>query len=638
MSYRYPVFTTHQPASGTAIPVSVSLDPVAPLDATRTFLGLVPANASAGPELGSYFQTPNRLAVRLTPLPTPAAKLVPAVRALSNPPSPFDPFYLVPLGAFRIQVVDENGNPLIPPQRLMCGTSGIEWIDLPDASCELWFSPGGPALAAGQGLDGTASTAYASVFAAGGSGGLTYRAQPDGSALFSTTGTANFLSFNELPGATLLPAPSDGSLPTGFPMAPYPGIVDSDLTPYQELEYKAIAPTRRTAITNATKAAASLGEDRAQPGVGSGTTAPTVTPQGLLADVNTDTGIVNLSLIVSTDTLELQQISPALKSALQANQLFLVASDPSGLLTSTSPTVNGTVTIPGQEPWVIDAWPTAWAATGTLLVMKFAGKSLSDLAGDTTTWAQAPDFNGGTLAGVSVAQQTLLASIEEAVKRAPTDPEFAPFAQLAADPSWQGLLILNAPVPVSQLPTDLAGLAAGIDASQFKAHHVGLTVTPVNAGSGTPQQQASSLFGLIFYESASSAAGAQGPYSFNVLTLKVRFANSAVATFSSQIQLLIDQLFGEPATRTDTGTKKPCTDNVLVLYGVYQQQGATSGYTFSTDQDNLYVMASGVLSSVEVTGAQFVTVALPAGGQPRPFAVRAHGCAAVPAPDDPRRL
>jgi hypothetical protein len=600
VSYRYPVFAE------TALPVSVSLDPVAALDDTRTFLGLVPAGETTGPKLASCYQTVNRLPVLLTPLADPVAKLVLAVRALSDPPSPFDPYYVVPRGGFAIQV-GANGD----PQKLMCGTSGIEYVELPGAGSELWFSPCGAALVGDQGLTGTATTAYASVFGASGAGGLVYHAQPDGSPLFAASDTPSFLSFHELPGATLPTPPGDGTLPAGFPMAPYTGIVDDDLAPYQELEYQAIAPTRRKAIGGAT----AHGPTAAGNGNGNGTT-PTVTPQGLLADAGAS-GIVNLTLLVSgAGAVEIQGVSSALASALQSNQLFLVASDPTGLQAQPPQApVAGTVTIPANpqntEQWTLDVWPATWAAMDTLLVFKFAGKSLSDLAADTSTWVQAEDFNGGTAAGVQAAQTALLAMIAEAAERAATDAEFQPFAKLAGDPLWQGLLVLNAPIPAGQLPSQLAGLAAGIDAAQFKAHHLGLTVTPVDAGSGSPQQKLSSLFGLIFYESPHSAAGAQGPYAFNVLTLKVRFENSAVATFSSEIQLLVDELFGEPATRTDIAKKAPCADNVLILYGVYQQQGTTSGYTFSTDQDTVFVMRSGVLSSVEIATAQFVTVVPP---------------------------
>jgi hypothetical protein len=601
VSHRCPLFAAAQPAGATSIPASVSFDPAAPLDPTRSFLGLVPENAATGTRLASWFRTVNRLAVGLTPLASPAAKLVPAVRALSDPASDFDPFYLVPQGAFQVDVAGAAGW----PQRLMCGASGIEYVELPGPGCELWFSPGGAALAGEQGLDPAATTAYASVFGAGGTSGPAYLAQPDGGALFGAGGTAGFLVFSKLSGVSLGEAPH-GELPAGFPMLPYAGVEAADLGPYQEIEQRAVSPTRRRTIGGA-------GSGRARRALGPGVPlTPTVTPQGLLAEVGGGE-IANLKLIVTGSVLEVQGVSPELASALQSNQLFLVASDPSSLQAEGAPPVDGTVTIPpaDAERWTIDAWPAKWSETGTLLVMKFAGKPLLELARDLGTWVEAEAFNGGSKAGVEAAQKVLLASIEEARERRGADPEFEPFAALAEEASWQGLLVLNAPIPPAELPPQLSGLAAGIDASRFKAHHVGLTVTPVSAGGGEPTQKLSALFGLIFYESETDAAGAKGPYAFNVLSLKVRFANSAVATFSSRIQLLADAFFGEPATRTDPATGKPCADNVLVLEGVYQQQGASSGYSFSSEQENVFAMTSSVLSSVEVASAQFVTVVSP---------------------------
>jgi hypothetical protein len=421
------------------------------------------------------------------------------------------------------------------------------------------------------------------------------------------------MSFAELAGTPLPAAPRDGSLPVGFPMLPFTGIADTALAQYQELEFQAVSPTRRKAIggvsaTLRAPAAAALA-------AGPSTDPPAgVTPQGLLADLNGGV-IVNLTLMSSgggTNVMRIQGISSALADALQSSQLFLVASDPTTLQTPRQPAPNGTVTIPatadGSEQWTIEGYPAPadWSKNGTLLVLKFAGKPLADLAADTGTWVQAADFNPGQ-GGVASAQQILEESIAQAQQRAKIDSEFQPFAQLVSDPSWQGVLLLNCPISPSQLPAQLAGLAAGIEASDFRAHHVGLTVTPLKPGGGLKQRD-SSLYGLIFYESTSTAAGAQGPYAFNVLNLKVRFANSAVATFSSQIQLLVDRLFDEPSTLIDAATWKARESNVLLLDGVYLQQGASSGYAFSTPTDNFFSMTSGVLDSVDVASAQFVTV------------------------------
>lgn len=616
VSRRFPVFSAMQPATA-RLPVTVSLHPLLPFDLTRSCFELVPGNAGSGPELASCYQTSNGLAVHLTPLgrpdaPAAAARFAFAVRALSDPPSPADPYYLVPSGAFQATVVNADGAPVPGAQRLMCGTSGIEYV-LIESGSELWFGPGGPALAVGKGLQDRATTGYVSVFGPGGAAGRVYRAQADGAALFAPSGADGFMSFRELSGMALPGAPAGGGLPSGYPMLPFTGIADTDVQPYQQLEYQAVASTRRAIIGALAPPAPSGGA--LGPNAGASTT-PSITPQGLLADVDGPGSVLNLTLALSpVGPLVLGQVTADLAASLQSSQLFLVASDPATLCAA-PPAGGGQVRIPGlsgdaSQSWTINALPPSpWSATSTLLVLKFAGQSLTALAADPSSWAGdgGTRFNPGD-GGVATAQSVLQSLIAEAVNS--TDPEFAPFAALAGDPDWQGVLFLNAPVPPAQLPGQIAGLAAGLDASAFKAHHLGLTITPATASGGVITQASSSLFGLIYYQSAVSAASAQPPYAFNVSSLKVRFENSAVRTFTSQIQLLVDALFGEAADLVDPATMRSLPDNVLVLDGVYQQQGGTGGYTFSTAAENLFAMDSAVLDTVEVSGAQFVTVIPP---------------------------
>jgi hypothetical protein len=619
-SWRYPVFAATQPSGAAAMPVGLSLHPVLPMDPDNTCLRLVPAGGRSGPQLDSCYVTTNGMRVRLTPLapadaPAREAKFVLAVRALSDGPSPVDPYYFAPSGAFQIAVVDSGGKPLSGPQKLMCGVSGIEYL-LIQPNSELWFSPGGPALAVGKGLQPRVTTAYASVFGPDGAAGVVYRAQADAAALFQPAQVDGFMAFRELSGVTLPGAPSDGSLPVGYPMLAFTGILDSHLAPYQQLEFQAVSSTRRTLIGGLApppKFRAALSDP---------TTHPSITPQGLLADVDSSSNVINLTLALSpAGPVVARQITPALAAALQASQLFLVASDPS-TLAAQPPTDGGPLRIPGaasdpKQTWTINGWPATWSTTGTLLVLKFAGKPLSVLAADTDSWAgdKGVAFNPGS-GGVAAAQSILQELIAEARDRAGKEPEFAAFITVADDPGWQGVLFLNAPVPPAALPSQIAGLAAGIDASAFKAHHMGLTVTPATVSGGQIAQTPSALFGLIFYESPDTAAGAQPPYAFNVLNLKVRFENSMVRSFASKIELLVDELFGEPATLVDPIKLEPSVENVLLLDGVYQQQGSTGGYTFTTPNDNLFSMDSAVLDTVDVSTAQFVTVVPPVPGSP----------------------
>jgi len=626
-SWRYPVLQAAQPPSGESIPVSFSIHPLLPLDPLRTSLDLVPVGADEGPELGSCYVSGNGRAVHLVPLapagaPPRAARLVPAVRALSDGSTGGDPLYLVPSGAFRIKVIGDGGEELSGRQSLLCGKSGIDLVKLEQPGCELWFAPGGPALAVGKGLQGDPTTAYASVFGPGGAKGRIYRAQADAAPLF-VPGSEGFMSFRELSGSELPAAPAGEALPPGYPLLAYTGIEGGGLERYAQLEYQAVASTRRAAIAKLAPPSRAAGPAGDPP-----PTTPGTTPQGLLADVTADGHVVNLTLALSgAGAIELIGITPELAAALQSNQLFLVASEPKTLAQG-QPSASGASTLPGAPPltgevripgspdgsqvWAIDAWPAApWAETETLLVLKFAGKPLVELAADTKTWAgeEGVQFNPGS-EGVGRAQAVLQALIEEA--RTSEAPEFQPFAELALDPSWQGVLFLNAPVPPAELPTEIAGLAAGIEPKLFRAHHVGLTVTPVTSSQGQISPSLSSFFGLIFYQSPNSAAGAAPPYAFNVLDLRVRFESSAVKSFASRIELLVDQLFGEPAALVDPAKElQPLPASVLVLDGAYQQQGDSGAYTFTTPGDNLFSMTSAVLDSVDVALAQFVTVIAP---------------------------
>lgn len=605
-SWRFPVFVP-----GGTLPVQVSIDPLAPTAPGRTQLGLVPPGADSGPELGSYYTTTNGLAVGLTPLPEPPAALVPAVRALSAVPAASDPLYLVPSGAFGVTVRDGGGTAQTGPQQLACGTSGLEYVTLAQPGSQVWFQPGGPALATSHGLEDTATTAYAAVFGPEGEA-LTYNAQPDSAATFAPSGDQGVLRFLELAGQRL----PDSSAPAWFPMAPFAGVADADAATHAAVELTALAPARRRIVGGASEAT------RRRPPPRTGQSGPTVvatTPQGLVGEF-VDGVLSTLDMIrtqAGAHVVTIADVSPALGEALQSSQLFLVVSDPTAL--GTSPAVDWTVSIPAlpggdaTEQWTFDAGgPADWQAHETLLIVKHAGKALETLAADTSAWTAGAAFNGGT-SGVAAAQRVLLAAIATAREHAdaqPPHPEFLPFLELIADDRWQGVLLINCAMPLAALPSQLAGLAAGIVQSAFTAHHVGLTLTPVTEGAGGALAQSdSSVFGLIAYASPTTAAASAGPYAFVVASLLVRFANSAVVDFASDVDLLVDELFGDPVTL------EAADADVLTLRGVYQQQGGASAYTFSTTADNRFKATSGVLDVVDVASAQFVTVVPPGAGQ-----------------------
>jgi len=253
--------------------------------------------------------------------------------------------------------------------------------------------------------------------------------------------------------------------------------------------------------------------------------------------------------------------------------------------------------------WEFDLSPWRWVTHNTILIFKFCNKKLSQLVEDTTQWASAADFNtspNGTRQRIQQILDTSLARYEAG------DNDLAYFVNTVMErETWNGVVALNAQVPLTGLPAQLEGLAAGIDASRFQAHHVGISVTPVEPAQGAGSSytsSASSVFGLIDYEDNADLTGS-APYDFKVNSLKVGIANSEIVSFSSKIELQINQLFAEPCTQNNSST-----GNNLVLYGVYQKSGNNGTYVFSTVKATSYGITSQVLNSVGIISASFVTV------------------------------
>lgn len=259
----------------------------------------------------------------------------------------------------------------------------------------------------------------------------------------------------------------------------------------------------------------------------------------------------------------------------------------------------------GEDAWEFDLSPWRWAEHRTILIFKFCNKTLAQAAADTSQWSGASDFNASPDATV----QQIAQIIADARARQKTDSDLDYFVQTVLDdPSWSGIVALNALVPLSGLPEQMRALAAGIDPAAFQAHHVGVSVTPVTPGATTFTATPSSIFGLIDYEDNAPLASSDA-YAFKVNTLKVLIANSQVAGFSSHVELLVNKLFGEPATQIGA------PDNNLGFDGYYQKTGDTSGsgsevgtYRFVTAGPTAYAVSSAVLDQVAISGATFVTL------------------------------
>ena len=235
-------------------------------------------------------------------------------------------------------------------------------------------------------------------------------------------------------------------------------------------------------------------------------------------------------------------------------------------------------------------------------MFKFGDRSILDLASDLSAWTWLDGAGGENNAAKT--QSYLLDIVKSGIDDAQKGrAEFDNFRKIVSDPTWNGILFLNVPFNLQELPAQLAGLAAGINASEFFVHHVGINVSPVLNQSGQLSLQNSTLFGLINYESLADINYTGKDYDFKVQRLSVLFENSHVQTFNSIVQLQLNKLFGEASTLryADYG-------NNIVLNGAYQRHDASASYVFVQNEPNVFLMESFVLAEIDIERLQFFTV------------------------------
>ncbi|WP_213410684.1 hypothetical protein [Xylanibacillus composti] len=551
-----------------------------------------------------------------------------------------------------------------PQFRLMLGTSALEYAgSLAEAGNRLHFVPGQPAYAPGftkhseqgEGLADNALTAYLYVTSQQDEA-VAYYAQPEKSVLYElgeASSAANPITgYMEI---AVKPLPALTHTRQAFPAAPYGNLQGlPNAEQYAAFEKKVLAPARQARIVQATeqsgKALPKAGDvlqeqaawnDKQQASL---STSPiqqasasarqqaaarqAVTRKGWLAKFNQEAtswqSLVLAQAQQGEQTLELAgpgggSISGPLKEALQSNQLFLVAEGPkfaqhAAWLTS----------MLAIEGFSFDLEPSKWAAADTILIFKYCTGSLKELAANLESWTMAYAFNEGGLTQLHV--QRIFENAEEMAK---THEEFRVFAELLNSPGWTGLLALNVHTPLEDLPPELAGLRAGIAAADFKAHHIGIHSSPVlvdeedvdpiviqDGGAHLAQDaerlsdapvairlKDSSMFGLIYYEDETPMRQDGSVYRYRVKTLKVQFENSAIKRFSSSVELLVNQLFGDTVELQGAQGQS----NVMALNGVYQEQAGRKTYVFLNEQDLRFRVRSEVLEEVELLRAQFLT-------------------------------
>lgn len=439
---------------------------------------------------------------------------------------------------------------------------------------------------------------------------IRYLAQPKGSPMYASTDDPEILPYHTLPSASLNQAKD-----LFFPLVPYGGL---SVTQVQaDFEYYILSPERKFQIDRHTAQNARLETAGTQ-------SVYSTTPQGLLLKTDSSTGAwENLIFARNQEkpnseqklTMQFENLGAELRQAFQTNQQFLVVSQ--NEKTDSGQPVLGTF----QNAMSIEGWPfnvevPEQASEGNynnVLIFKFCDGSFYDRVKNPSLWTQASVFNArDSLKDLS---SWLTRYCDEAINKAKTDggADYQHFASIIQDPAWNGILALKTNLPLSHFPDALKGLLGGIDTSKLNGHHLGVNFNRVTVQAETGKLDFvsdSSLFGLIDYNQPNSrilSDSSETDYDFDVLKLTVRFDNSKITVFRSELQLKMNRLFGSEVTETEIGgVTKP--SNLILFHGTFENHNGKPTYIFNTPEQNLYKLDNNVLKAVEMLKADFNTV------------------------------
>jgi hypothetical protein len=472
-----------------------------------------------------------------------------------------------------------------------------------------------------------------------------YQAEPAGCPMYGFQDSASDDDDDEI--ILLQSAPISTQLPQGashaFPLVPYASF-DSSVSAdtLASFESTILAATRQGVISSA---AVSTWQKRNQARharhlsreqlTSEDATDYRTTPQGAIATVDPDSGAM-LSIMLGQTLDENGVENPfgfelpdqALQNAFQINQLFLVAVNKENLCTGSSEFLN-TLDIAGWSMSAAVGNGVSATDYSNVMVVKYCDGSFKDRIQNPNNWSSQAGFSlpAGTdssaaslsYTGLSEWLQELVADAESQVADNPDSP-YANFVELINDPDWKGVLVLKADLDASSLPEGLQGIVAGIDMSQFVAHHFGFTASQVtvNADNSITFDGNSSTFGLVDYINPTYAANLKAGlspdtpitlygndnYAFSVLQLQVLFDNAVILSFQSHIELAVSRILESDVTSTTFGGNV-MPSNGVVLDGSYIDQNGTGVYIFEQSVPSIFSLDSNLLTAVTFSRIQY---------------------------------
>lgn len=472
--------------------------------------------------------------------------------------------YFAPIGTFSLELGGA------PRRRLSLGLSNLETLAVRPGLDKLTFVPGYAAYDArkndlvleGLGGDGPALIDFEGLCRTswlhldpGGSAAApeALSIQPEGMQAYRAAGgDAATLTFS----AARFPAPAEP-----FPLVPLLGVRGDSAKRRLQFESDVIAKARRARVlSGATVRPESFTEASAA--------VESRTPQGYVA-FRSDDGVAWSKLLFTRTSkrrgenggfAELGDVAlratPAsaalLSDTMSQNRLMLVTTWKTLQQLAFDLDAFKHMHIGG---WGIQLSPFA-EGDDPIVVIKYDSRPLRELAGMREQWTAPDKFDPGG---------KLEARLRKMFDSAKTGDDFlGKLARRIDDSSWNGLLILDAKLPLDGIPDQMRSIAAGLP-KVLAVPYLGLDASGIDPAQPVAEPWRSALFGLVHHDDKEPAweEDAESQISMRVPRLVLRVENDAVDRFECTIQLRIPQIFEFRSTKPQ---------EILELQGRYESR------------------------------------------------------------------
>ncbi len=291
-----------------------------------------------------------------------------------------------------------------------------------------------------------------------------------------------------------------------------------------------------------------------------------------------------------------------LSDALSHNRLFLVTTWKKLAALGFDLTVFGTMHLGG---WAINIQPDQ-ATLGiqpppdSIIILKYDDRALRDLASDTNRWTLGNEFANGAPSDLQRRLLKLLPPPQSG------DELLRPLAKRADDPNWNGLLLLDARLPLDGIPAQMRAIAAGLP-SLLPVSYAGIDISGIEPNQPANKAWPSAIFGLIRYDNnKASWSDPSSGVAMRVPRLIVRVENDAIERFECNVELKVGQLF-------DVESANP--QDELKIEGQYESRVTEDGrkqdnYSFAArDVFKKTFAETSVVKEVEFRQIKLITVA-----------------------------